>query len=83
MDNPTQFSSGSLRHQTRLACGLIPLLNMLRDRGVDEEQFLSRAGIRKFELIDPAFTITYDQEIKLIEKALGHFDQLASASSRI
>ncbi len=70
MIDTTAFNANTLRHRTRLACGLIPLLNMLNSRGVAHEELLGAVGIRKSELIDPAFTISFEQELKLVEKAL-------------
>jgi len=70
LNKPSQFDTSNLRHQNRLACGLIPLLNMLHDRGISYEQVLSEVGIRKVELIDPAFTISFEQELKIVEKFL-------------
>jgi AraC-like DNA-binding protein len=72
---PQPYSISNLRHPTRLACGMIPLLNMLESRGVDSQDFLDHAGIRKVELIDPAFTITFEQELKLTSKALDSFPE--------
>jgi len=70
---PFAFSASNLRQPKRLACGLIPLLNMLRDHGVDMDTVIAPAGIRHAELIDPAFTITLEQELTIIEQALPHF----------
>ena len=75
MHSNFQFTTSNLRHQTRLACGLIPLLNLLRDRGVDTGDILSCAGIWKFELFDPAFTISFEQELKIVEKALEYIPE--------
>ena len=75
MKNDFQFSNSNLRHQTRLACGLIPLLNMLRDRDVDTAALLRTVGIWQFELTDPAFTISFDQELKLVEEALSYIPE--------
>lgn len=72
MANLTRKTSSNLRHPTRLACGLIPLLNMLQDHGVDIQDILKPMGIRKFEFIDPAFTITLEQELAIANKALEY-----------
>lgn len=62
--------TSNMRHQTRLASGLIPLLNLLRDKDIPSREILRHAGIWKFELTDPAFTISFEQEIKIVERAL-------------
>ncbi|MCB1616407.1 MAG: AraC family transcriptional regulator [Pseudomonadales bacterium] len=64
------ISKNTLRHQKRLACGLIPLLNLLSKYGVETDEVLRHAGIRKVELLDPAFTISFEQEICIVESAL-------------
>lgn len=66
-----QTTHSNLRHQTRLAYGLIPLLNFLQLHGIDTKDILSHIGIRKIEFIDPAFTITLEQELKIVEKAIN------------
>lgn len=66
----SQSITNNMRHQTRLASGLIPLLNLLRDKGIPSREILRHAGIWKFELTDPAFTISFEQEIKIVERAL-------------
>jgi AraC-like DNA-binding protein len=70
-----QATHSNLRHQTRLACGLIPLLNFLQHHGVDTKDILAYIGIRKIEFIDPAFTIALEQELKIVEKALNLIDR--------
>ncbi len=67
---PFPFAGANLRYQRRLACGLIPLLNMLSDRGVDIDAVLAPVNIRRFELFDPAFTISRDDEFRIVEAAL-------------
>lgn len=66
--------SSNLRHRTRLACGLIPVLNMLREHDIDIEQALRTAGIRRFELLDPAFTVSFEQELAIVEYALDRLN---------
>jgi AraC-like DNA-binding protein len=73
------FSASNLRQPTRLASGLIPLLNMLRDRGVSVDAAIRHAGIRHFELIDPAFTISLEQELAIIENMLPHLSEPADS----
>lgn len=75
MNSVFQFTNSNLRHQTRLACGLIPLLNMLKDRAVDTDALLRSIGIWQFELTDPAFTISFEQELSLVEKALAYIPE--------
>lgn len=69
------YTTSNLRHQTRLACGLIPLLNLLLEHGVDVASALQPAGIRTFELFDPAFTISLERELRIVEAALPHIDR--------
>ena len=70
MSSPQVQTTSNLRHQTRLACGLIPLFNMLREHDIDPQDILATAKIRTVEFLDPAFTITLEQELTIIEKAL-------------
>ncbi|TNF33894.1 MAG: AraC family transcriptional regulator [Gammaproteobacteria bacterium] len=79
MKTPFAFSASNLRQPKRLACGLIPLLNMLRDHDVDMDAVIAPAGIRHAELIDPAFTITLEQELTIIEQALPAIDAPAAS----
>ena len=58
MSSELKVTTNTLRYQTRLACGLIPLLNRLRDQGVDINAMLRTNRLHTFELFDPAFTIT-------------------------
>jgi AraC-like DNA-binding protein len=76
MKSFSPLTDSNLRHQTRLACGLIPLLNMLKDRAVDTDAFLRSVGIRQFELTDPAFTISFEQELSLVGKALSYIPEV-------
>lgn len=76
---PFPFSASNLRQPTRLASGLIPLLNMLRDRGVNVDAAISPAGIRHVELIDPAFTISLEQELAIVDGMLPHLAEPADS----
>ncbi len=68
------FAGANLRYQRRLACGLIPLLNLLDDRGVNPDSILDEVGIRKVELLDPAFTISREMEFRIVGAALRRID---------
>ncbi len=70
MENIFHYNQFNMRHRRRLVCGLIPLLNLLLDHGVDINDLLRTVGIRRFELFDPAFTITFEQELRIVERAL-------------
>lgn len=69
-DRMLLHSNSNLKHQTRLACGLIPLLNMLQAYGVNPEDALLAVGIRLIEFNDPAFTIPLEKELAIIDRAL-------------
>ena len=75
MSGEFRATSGNLRHQKRLACGLIPLLNLLTDYCIDINALLRRARLHRFELFDPAFTISIEQELLIVEMAMEHLDQ--------
>jgi len=62
----------SMLSPVRLAYGLIPLLTLLERRGIDSESVLSVAGIPRFGLVDPRYTITFDQELAVYRAALVH-----------
>ena len=47
---------------------------MLQAHGIESKTVLAPAGIRKAEFIDPAFTITLEQELDIVEKALQLID---------
>ena len=82
MPNPVNDilkARNNLKNQTRLAFGLIPLLNYLRDLNIETESFLRQNNIRFAELTDPAYTITLDQELSILETALDYIDS-ATAS---
>lgn len=72
-----EFAGTNLRYQQRLACGLIPLLNLLRDHKAPIDDILATVGIRRFELFDPAFTISRDVEYRIVEEALARIHQPA------
>lgn len=67
--------NSNLRHQTRLACGLIPLFNRLQELNIDINLILEASHIRKVEFLDPAFTITLEQELNIVEASLKYLDK--------
>ena len=75
MNTSLRKTSSNLRQPTRLACGLIPLLNMMQARGVDTRELLNPVGIGRFEFLDPAFTITLDQELAIISRAIKYLPE--------
>ena len=60
-----------MRQENRLAFGLIPLLNLLEDQGVDLNQLLNELKIPEFGLVEPAFTISIQQESQALEAAIA------------
>jgi AraC-like DNA-binding protein len=70
MENHFHYNHINMRHRRRLACGLIPLLNLLLDRGVDINALLLGASIKRVELFDPAFTVSFEQELRIVERGL-------------
>ena len=77
MAPPLDSKARNLRHKTRLGNGLIPLLNMLKAHGGDQETVLKLVNVRLVELLDPAFTIDFEQEIDIAEACLDYFDSAA------
>ena len=69
------LSATVLRQPDRLAYGLIPVVNLLRDRGVATEPLLNRAGIEPFGLVDPGYKMTIEQELVFIKDALAHLPE--------
>lgn len=63
-----------VRQKNRLAYGLIPLLNLLDQRGIDIDRFLDSVAVPKFGIVDPAYTITIQQEADIIAKAMHLLD---------
>lgn len=64
-----------LRQQTRLAYGLIPLLNFLKQAGIDSEAFLIAADIPAFGLVDPLYTISLEKEMEVMTSALPYLTE--------
>lgn len=54
----------------RLAYGLLPLLEVLRRQQVDGEPLLTAAGIARFGLTEPGYTIRLEQEIRVWQAAI-------------
>ena len=61
--NTRQTLPVSLWSPIRLAHGLLPMLTVLRRQGLDVESMLEKAGIARFGLMDPKYTISIDQEL--------------------
>ncbi|MGI9294358.1 MAG: AraC family transcriptional regulator [Pseudomonadales bacterium] len=64
-----------MRENNRLAHGLIPLLNLLDDCGVDVDRFLASVDIPKFSLVDPSYTISHQQELDVLAAAIDLIDE--------
>lgn len=67
--------ASQLKHRKRLACGLIPALNLLQSLGQDSKTVLASVGIRQAEFIDPAFTITLEQELSILTLLVDKLNQ--------
>lgn len=65
-----QVISGSMWSEVRLAYGLLPMLNVLDRHAVAAESMLERAGIARFGLMDPAYTIRIEQELGFLRAAI-------------
>ena len=50
----------------RLAYGLLPMLEILDRHKLDADKLLSEAGIARFGVMDPSYTINVQQEIKFL-----------------
>ena len=53
----------SLWSPIRLAYGLLPLMTVLRRHNIKAEPLLDQAGIARFGLMDPSYTISIEQEL--------------------
>ncbi|MCK5769258.1 AraC family transcriptional regulator [Algiphilus sp.] len=66
--------SGSFWSDIRLAYGLLPVVTLLERRGIEVAPLLAAAGIDRFGLMDPSYTIAIDRELDLMHgviRALG------------
>lgn len=61
--------SGSLWSNLRLAYGLLPVVGVLEQQGLPTERWLRRAGIDAFGMMNPAYTISIQQELDLLRAA--------------
>lgn len=71
---PPLLLRGSFWSDIRLAYGMLPTTSLLERRGIDPGPLLAKAGIDRFGLMDPAYTISIDQELTLMRgvmRALG------------
>ena len=48
---------------------------MLHDRDVDVDALLREVGFVKIELLDPAYTISFEQELRFVEHALEYIPE--------
>ncbi|MGE0486388.1 MAG: helix-turn-helix domain-containing protein [Gammaproteobacteria bacterium] len=68
---PEFLFGGDLATPTRLAYGLVPLIQLLEDRGRGVEAVLAAAEIPRFALEEPSFRITLAQELAFTRGALA------------
>lgn len=57
---------GSMWSGIRLAYGLLSSVNLLERHGIDPVPLLARAEIDRFGLMDPAYTISIEQELAVL-----------------
>ncbi|MGJ8671274.1 MAG: AraC family transcriptional regulator ligand-binding domain-containing protein, partial [Oceanococcus sp.] len=60
----------SLRSSVRLAYGLLPLVSFASRYPIDVDMALEQARIDRFGLMDPAYTISLDQELSLLSHVI-------------
>lgn len=65
-ENIRQTLPVSLWSPVRLAYGLLPLVTILNRHGVAANRLLEQAGIARFGLMDPAYTISIEQELAFL-----------------
>ena len=70
MTNPPALLQASLWSPIRLAYGLLPCITLLERENVDTDKLLERANIDRFGLLDPAYSISIDQEITFMRAAI-------------
>lgn len=58
----------SLWSDLRLAYGLLPMKTFLERRGISANEWLDRAGIARFGLMDPSYTISIEQELAFLQQ---------------
>lgn len=70
---------GSFWSDIRLAYGLLPMTSLLEQRGIDTTPLLAKAGIDRFGLMDPAYTISIEQELTLMRGVISALDSPAAS----
>lgn len=60
----------SLWSPIRLAHGLLPVVSMLERHAIEADRILERAGIDRFGLMDPAYTISIEQELNFLKAVI-------------
>lgn len=68
---PEFLFGGDLATPMRLAYGLVPMIQLLEDRGHGVEAVLGAAEIPRFALEEPSFRITLVQELAFTRRALA------------
>ena len=68
--DPSNLLPGSFWSDIRLAYGLLPVTTLLERRGLDSATLLAKAGIDRFGLMDPAYTISIEQELGLMRSVI-------------
>ncbi len=69
-ENNRQSSLISLWSPVRLAYGLLPVVSMLNRHDGEPNRLLEQAGIARFGLMDPSYTISIDQELSFLRAVI-------------
>lgn len=69
-ENNRQTMQVSLWSPVRLAYGLLPVITILERHGVAPDRMLEQAGIDHFGLMDPAYTISIEQELSFLKSVI-------------
>lgn len=78
-ENTRQLLKVSLWSPIRLAHGLLPVVSMLDRYGIDADRYLERAGVDRFGLMDPAYTISIEQELVFLKAVIPALPDPASS----
>ncbi len=69
-ENNRQTLQVSLWSSIRLAYGLLPVITILGRHGINADRLLEQAGIDRFGLMDPGYTISIEQELSFLNAVL-------------
>lgn len=70
---------GSFWSEIRLAYGLLPMVSLLEKRGIDPVPSLQQAGIDRFGLLDPGYTIAIERELAFFRSAIRRLREPAAS----